>query len=143
MSWGHKIAVFYLLFVTGMIFMVLSATREKVDLVTEDYYEQELVYQKRILATENASTLSSPVRIEKILGTLKIQLPEEMKGKRVDAEILLYCPADKKKDIFRKSGTQNGMLEIQTPEKISGSYIVKLKWTSSGKEYFIEQNILF
>ena len=48
LSWGHKIAATYLVFVAGMVFLVFKANNEKFDLVTKDYYGAELKYQEVI-----------------------------------------------------------------------------------------------
>ena len=58
MSWGYKILGVYLVFVTGIVFLVIKSSNQKVDLVTKDYYEQELMYQDKINETARASKLT-------------------------------------------------------------------------------------
>ena len=38
----------YAVFVAGIVFLVVKASSQKFDLVTKDYYEQELQYQNVI-----------------------------------------------------------------------------------------------
>ena len=47
LNWGYKIAIFYILFVVGIVFLVFKASNQKVDLVTADYYGEEVRYQGR------------------------------------------------------------------------------------------------
>ena len=78
LSWGYKIMFVYLAFVAGIGFLVFKASNQEFDLVTKDYYEQELKYQQVIDQSANASKLSTPVSIEKKEEQLKISFPEEM-----------------------------------------------------------------
>ena len=42
LSWGYKIMFVYTAFVAGIGFLAFKANNEKFDLVTKDYYDQEL-----------------------------------------------------------------------------------------------------
>ena len=64
----------YIAFVAGMGFLVLKASSQKFDLVTKDYYDQELKYQQVIDQAANSSRLSAPVTIERNRGRIKDQL---------------------------------------------------------------------
>jgi hypothetical protein len=56
-SWGIKIAMLYCGFVALIIIMVSMAMNQKIDLVSKDYYEQELNYQKKIDKTNRSHAL--------------------------------------------------------------------------------------
>jgi hypothetical protein len=143
LSWGYKILFVYLFFITGIVFLVFKASSEKFDLVTKDYYNQELKYQQVINHAANASALSAPVKIEKSAMELKIIFPAEMKEKEKLVDFYLYCPADAKRD-FRKSLTlkENEMTQ-PLPAGMSGLYEIKLSWTSDATNYYHEEKIFF
>ena len=101
-SWGHKIAGAYMLFVAGVLFLAFKANKEEFDLVTKDYYGEELKYQQVIDQSENYAKLSTPLSVEKTDSTVKIIFPAEMKEKKKSIDFYLYFPADAKKD-FRIS----------------------------------------
>ena len=82
MSWGYKIMFVYIAFVAGIGFLIFKASNQEFDLVTKDYYEQELKYQQVIDQSANASRLSMPLYIEKKEAELKISFPDEMKNKK-------------------------------------------------------------
>src|SRR6187551_2073677 len=98
LSWGYKIMFVYIAFVAGMVFLVFKASSQKFDLVTKDYYDQELKYQQVIDQAANSSRLSAAVTIESKNGELRINFPEEMKNKKKVVDFYLYYPADAKKD---------------------------------------------
>lgn len=54
LNWGFGIAAVYTVFALGIIGMVILASRQKNDLVTESYYEQAVHFQDKINASENA-----------------------------------------------------------------------------------------
>jgi hypothetical protein len=141
LSWGHKIAATYLVFVAGMVFLVFKANSEKFDLVTKDYYGAELKYQEVIDQAANATALSSPVIVEKKGSELTIRFPSEMNAKKKEIDFYLYCPADEKKD-FRKSLVVDEVEFKQVlPNGFSGLYELKLTWLTGGKKYYHEKKI--
>ena len=143
LSWGYKILFGYLLFVAGMVFLVVKASTEKFDLVTKDYYDEELKYQQVIDQASNAAALSAPVVIEKTAAALKITFPDEMNEQKKMIDFYLYHPADAKKD-FRKTIelTENNITQA-LPAGINGLYELKLTWTAGGVKYYYEQKIFF
>ena len=143
LSWGYKIMFVYIAFVVGMGFLVYKASSQKFDLVTKDYYEQELKYQQVIDQAANSSRLSVPVSIERKEGELKISFPDEMKNKKKLVDFYLYYAADAKKD-FRKSFELNENELIQPlPTGMKGMYELKLSWEAEGVKYYFEQKLIF
>ena len=143
LSWGYKIMFVYIAFVAGMGILVFKASSQKFDLVTKDYYDQELKYQQVIDHAANSSRLSAPVAIEKNEGELKISFPEEMKNKKKVVDFYLYYAADAKKD-FRKSIALNENDLVQAlPAGMKGMYELKLSWEAEGVKYYFEKKLFF
>ena len=143
LSWGYKIMIVYIAFVAGMGFLVFKASSQKFDLVTKDYYDQELKYQQVIDQAANSSRLSAPVIIERNLSDLKISFPYEMKNKKKLVDFYLYYAADAKKD-FRKSFEINENEITQAlPVGMKGMYELKLTWEAGGVKYYFERKLFF
>jgi len=142
-SWGYKIAFVYIGFVAFIVILVFKASNQKFDLVTKDYYEQELKYQQVIDQAANTKKLSTPVSVERKDGELRIIFPPEMKNKKKHVDFYLYYPADAKKD-FRKSFQLDENELIQAlPGGMSGMYELKLLWEAEGVKYYFEQKLFF
>ncbi len=141
MNWGNKIALVITLFVSGILFMVFKAGTYNTDLVATDYYEQELQYQKVIDAGERAGNLSEAVKVNQQAHQLEILLPQEMQGKTVNANIWLYCVADKTKDRRKKMQSSNGKLFMETLPENKGAYEIKLDWESEGVSYYFKEKL--
>lgn len=136
MNWGYKILTVYVLFVAGIMFLVFKTTQEKVDLVTKDYYEQELMYQDRIDQSARAASLSSGLSYQVNDGMVGIKFPPEMNGKSIEADVLLYCPSDKQKDISKKMETTNAELALAFPASYKGMFELKIHWKADGSDYY-------
>ncbi len=142
LSWGYKIAGAYLIFVAGMLFLVVKANSKKFDLVTKDYYGEELKYQQVIDQAANVTALSSSMEVEKNGAELLIRFPAEMRNVKKEIEFYLYCPADAKKD-FKKYLVVN---EIEFKQVVPGDsyglYEIRLTWLADGKKYYYEKKII-
>ena len=143
LSWGYKIMLGYSLFVAGIVFLVIKASSQKFDLVTKDYYEQELQYQTMIDQSANTARLSAPVTVDQTATELKIAFPQEMKEKKKSVQFYLYYPADAKKD-FRKAFELNENEFVQPlPTAMNGMYELKLSWKVDAVKYYFEKKLFF
>lgn len=142
-SWGYKILFGYLAFVAGMVCLVIMASSEKFELVTKDYYEQELAYQNIIDQAGNTAGLSAPITVEQTATQLRISFPEELGDQKKAGLIYLYCPADSKRD-FRKSFESNENTYLQElPVAMKGMYELKLSWQVNNIKYYFEKKLFF
>jgi hypothetical protein len=141
MNWGHKIMVVYLIFVAGILFLVYKTSQEKVDLVTKDYYAEEIQYQKKIDQTERSNALSVPITFEIVNGELTIHFPSEFKEKKITGDILLYCPSDEGKDIKQSFSMNGSVYTMKLPAANKGLHVLKLNWTIDGVSYYFEKKL--
>jgi len=142
-SWGYKILFLYLSFVAGILFLVFKASRENFDLVTKNYYEEELKYQNVIDQKSNTASLSGPVKVENTKSRIMIQFPADFANKPIAGEAYLYCPSDAKKDIRRTLDHKDLVFEWVLPGTPQGLYELKLSWTVDGKQYYKEEKLFF
>ncbi|MBL0055938.1 MAG: FixH family protein [Chitinophagaceae bacterium] len=141
MNWGYKILVVYLVFISGILFMVFKSSGEKTDLVTSDYYAQELKYQDRIDEKDRTESLSAELKYEIKDDRLSILFPPDFKGKKIEGSITLYCPADKKKDIRQDFSIENEMAGIDLQPGNKGLYELQISWIADGKSYYYGKRI--
>lgn len=142
-SWGYKIFFVYIVFVAGILFLVFKANQEKFDLVTEDYYGQELKYQNVINEKANVAQLSAPPIITHSVDKINIELPQEFTNKDVKGEVYLYRPSDASKDVHQPFAINGNNIQVQLPAVLSGSYELKLSWQAANKNFFNEQKVFF
>ncbi|WP_431209536.1 FixH family protein [Puia sp. P3] len=79
-------------------FLVYRCMKTPVDLVSSDYYKDELIYQQVIDAIKRANSLSGGVVVREGRGMISLELPAEMQGVPVQGTVSFYCPSDVSRD---------------------------------------------
>jgi len=142
MNWGNKILITFLVFGSGMGFLVYKAVSTNYELVEKDYYKNELHYQQVIDATNRVNELKSPVKINQTADGILLQLPEEMKNNTITGKVWFYCEYDKNKDKKIELNVNANAEQIFTPETVSkGTYMVKISWDKEGQQYYSENKL--
>lgn len=139
MSWGIKIICLYTGFVGLIVTMVSLSMREKVDLVTEDYYQQELDYQGRINTIARTQQLKEQLTWETMPGELVLHIPESFTKSGVSGNVFFFRPSDKRLDktIAIPAGTGPERF-IPLTQLQSGLYNIQISWTAGGTDYYNE-----
>ena len=139
MSWGTKIAVLYIGFVALIITLVVISMNQKVDLVSKDYYSQEVKYQERIDATNNANAGEKQITFRANPEHVVFTYNAALLTKDFSGEIYFLRPSDAEKDLHIKmSPDMDGMQSVEVSQLSHGMYKLQLSWTINGKKYFHE-----
>jgi hypothetical protein len=112
-----------------------------VDLVTADYYAEELKFQDKIDEHKNAAVLSSEIKVDFKDNVLTLTFPEEFKGKQLKGDLLLYYPADENKDIKFDFTTTDAIVKKELPKGIYGQHEVHINWSLDAVNYYFEKKI--
>lgn len=106
------------------------------ELVSDNYYEEELQFQTVIDAKNNADALEiKPVYTQSLAG-IRVAFPKEITPEEGKVAFVLYRTDDANFDIANEEKL-NLTRSIFIPAKIlkSGSYTLKLKWKQNNKDY--------
>lgn len=139
MSWGYKITILYAGFVLLITTMVVASVRQKVDLETDDYYDQELKFQGRIDRIRQTEALKTPLTWEVQPGVLKLRFPAQFDGQPVSGSICFFRPSDKALDTnMLLPATSTGAQCISTQRLKKGVYKIQLSWHAANTDYYNE-----
>jgi len=141
LGWGGRIAFLYGGFVVLIAILVMGSMRQDVDLVAEDYYQQELAYQDVLDAGKNQSALSAPVSIHANETTITLEFPQEFKEKLINGSVQFYAPSSLGADKLIPMKNVQDILTIQRSELQNAGYTIKIKWEADGKQYYQESKI--
>ncbi len=141
MNWGKKILIVYIAFVGGIVFMVFTSATQNTDLVTTDYYAKELKYQEKIDEIKRTAALSAPVAYTIGESGLTISFPKDFSGKQLVGEVVLYCPADEKKDVRKDFTVLDEPVQVAIPTGRKGAYELHISWKDGSVRYYVEQKI--
>lgn len=143
LNWGSWIAVVYTAFVVLIAVMVYLSFGEKWDLVTEDYYEQEIKYQEKINQKSRAKMEGSQPVISIYGKQLMVNIPNLSTAERnsFEGKAEFFRPSDANLDFEVPFKTEN---ELQVPlsKFKKGKYLAKLSWEIDGAKFYGEQILI-
>ncbi|MBK8826471.1 MAG: FixH family protein [Saprospiraceae bacterium] len=135
--------VFYS-FIGTLVFVVYQSTQVHDSLVVENYYEEDINYQKHYDKRQNTADLSVKVLVDynksnqEILFTFPVDSLSSASGK-----ILLYNPYSEKSDVNYDIKTDaNGSFKIPIKDVKSGRWKLKIDWITGSKSYYQEEEII-
>lgn len=139
MNWGHKIIIVFILFAAGILTLVTKSMRTRIDMVTPNYYAEELKYQQVIDGRKEALSLSAPVSINQSEKSVGILFPAEMQGIPLEGNVLFYRASDSRQDVsLPLQPDENGLVLVSKKRFQKGNYRVQLQWEAKGKSYYQE-----
>lgn len=142
MNWGNKLVVVFIVFGLFIGYLVYRAVTTKYDLVSKEYYKDELRYQDKIDRIKNASKISE-IKVEQDADAVIIHLPQEQKGYTVTGDVFFYCITDDRNDyhtVLQVDSTNRQIFLKKTLQK--GAYDIKINWQLGKELYYSEQKIL-
>jgi len=143
LNWGHKLLLVFVVFGSMMSYMVYRSTKTNYDLVSPEYYKDEIAYQQVIDGTALANRLQVKVTAMQAGSMVTIRFPAEMGASGITGSALFYCSYDARRD--KKIALQtdvNGVQEVDSRQFVPGYYLLKLSWDWRGRHYYSEQSIL-
>ena len=144
-AWPYAIVAVFVLFAGYIGSMVYQAMQTDVNLVSADYYQQELAHQQRINAVANAAALSTPVQVRHDAASrrLTLQLPAALAGQAIAGQVHFFRPSNQNLDFTVPLRPAADLQQsINTSKMPLGFWRVQLEFTAGGLAYFVEQDLL-
>lgn len=139
--WPYGLTIFIVLFMIVTLSVVVWLSRQRVDLVSDDYYGDAIAYQDQIDRLERTRNLPEPpvIMLTPDQQRLIVRLPGSHKGSEIDGQVHFYSPADSRLD--RKvplTPDSDGQQVIDLTRQTPGRWTAKLSWTVDELEYYDE-----
>lgn len=145
-NWGTSIVIAFILFITFIMYFVISMMTNKKydhDLVTEEYYEQELLHQQEIDKENNAQKLIENVSWKKTDEGIEISFPKNLNYNSITGKVFLYRPSNKKLDSEITISLSNYSMLIPKTKLLGGRWDIKVDWQYEGKPYLYKESIVY
>lgn len=144
MNWGKKIVIIYVSFVGIILFMVVMAMNQKIDLVAENYYDQELKYQDKIDGNKNFNQIKDTIAISIIKNNeIQIHYPESLKSNISKGTVQFVKQSDNRKDFISPIIISDNNQQTINHYFQKGIYKVSFDWKMNNKPFYFEQNLVF
>ncbi|WP_308993009.1 FixH family protein [Mariniflexile litorale] len=143
-NWGTGIVLAFIGFISFIMYFVITMNvddRFEHELVTEDYYAEELDYQHAIDKLNNASKLEENIRYEKTAEGLMIKFPKAMDIKKITGNVFLYRPSNKQLDFETTVSLSESYLLIPDKRLVDGRWNIKIDWQYNGNSYLFKESI--
>lgn len=141
-NWGHGIMLVIASGVIGFLSLVFITTRERIDMVTEDYYPKELKYDNQIEKLKNYNALSKKVAIH-INSDFQITFPDNIaEANSITGIVHIYRPSDQALDFEQDILLdENYTMTIPLYKLKTGKYELIIEWQANGQPYLTKQDI--
>ncbi len=143
LNWGAGIAILYAGFVVMILLLVGMSASQKIDLVTDQYYAEELQFQDKINKIKLAKGLSDPLTWQVEEQGITIYFPKEFTADTLSGSVKLYCPSDNTKDRTFPITVKNSEQRIAASDIKSGRYYLQIDWKNGKKSYWNEGVVVF
>lgn len=145
-NWGTGIVIGMISFMSFIMVLVITMMTNKEfdhDLVTEGYYEKDLIYQNEIDAETNSVSLSSEIKWQKTGEGLEILFPHEVVGKDIRGRVEMYRPSNQQLDFQLLFHLKDSTVLIPAERLIAGQWKVTVVWEMEGKKYLFKKQIAY
>lgn len=140
-NWGTAIVIAFISFIAFIMYFVITmSTNNKFnhDLVTEDYYQQELKYQEDINKVENTRQLTENISWEQTKNGILLKFPKDLNINNIKGNVFLYRPSNKQLDFEMPISLSNHYLLIPDNRLLDGRWNIKIDWSYKNEAYMFK-----
>jgi len=142
-TWGTGITIAmiaFMIFILSFVYKSIALDEYQHELVSEDYYKDELHYQEEIDKLNNAEKLSQNVVVKNSSQGLHIIFPQDIEESSITGEISFKRLSNQNLDFTESITLSNHEQIIPAKKLVSGKWIIKVDWKSDGKEYLFKDS---
>ncbi|MDR2221309.1 MAG: FixH family protein [Flavobacteriaceae bacterium] len=130
-----------------MVFILQYVIRVQVDkkydneLVTENYYQQEVEIDGKREREVNASNLSEHLKIDSSKEGITVVFPNGFDYKKITGKVFLYRPSNQKLDNDMEISLSSSNLLIPSDNLVDGRWDIVVEWNYDGVSYRNEKEL--
>lgn len=145
-TWGHGIVVAlgsFMIFILSLIWYFTSTWKNS-ELITDNYYEEELAYQNVIDAKNKAVKLKELPIYQQNASGINVIFPSEINNSNSKFRIDLHRAEDQKLDIIREMKLdQRNSIFIPAKVLAKGNYVLRVMWKKDNEEYQLDYDLIW
>lgn len=145
-NWGTGIVLAFIGFISFIMYFVINMNINKKydhDLVTEDYYKEELEYQQDIDKEKNAKKLDIDITWKKTEEGMVLMFPKNLNQEDIKGKVFLYRPSNKQFDFETHVSLSDHNLLIPDNRLLDGRWNIKVDWQYNGNSYLYRKEIVY
>jgi nitrogen fixation protein FixH len=141
--WPYAVVIGLALFMGYIVYFVILAMKQDVDLVSKDYYAQEIAYQDQIDRVRRTQALGDVMLdYNADAKTILLQMPATYRDKNLSGIVVLFRPSNDKldKQFPLQLGRDHSQL-IEVANLETGLWKVRVSFSDGEEAYFSEKTI--
>ncbi len=142
--WPASIIGFFVLAIIFLTTFIAWAVHQREDLVSANYYENEVRYQQQLDSMNRSQSLAvqSVITYEPARQNIVITLPAAH-SRSATGSVHLYRPSDARLDReVPLTLDPEGIQSLDAKQLQDGLWKVRIKWNANGQEYFLDQPVI-
>ncbi len=141
MDFGKWIFVAFVFFGLFIATLVTVCVKQDINLVSKNYYQEELAHQRKMNLIHNTQTLEATPEITLADGMINVNFHGFDKLQK--GELHLLRPSDERLDHkFPLHSANSAVQQFALPHWQKGLYRVSMQWTMEGKDFYYEKLIV-
>ena len=141
--WPVGLVLFFIVFITYIVGFVIFASRQKMDLVRADYYDQEIRFQQQIDRVKRTAPVMAEAGIDYDRAGESVTVSLPVKQSDISGPVSFYRPSDAGLDTTVQLGLDTaGRQSMSVRALCTGLWKVRIQWKAAGQEYFFEKPIV-
>ena len=145
-NWGTGIVIAFVLFISFIGYFVVRMnidTRTDHELVTDNYYEKELIYQQEIDAQKATIEAGVNPKVARVDEGLLITFSEQFEPNQVFGEVSLYRPSNQLLDFNLPIKLSNTHMLIPDKKLVGGRWDLSITWTYKDKKFLYNEKLTY
>lgn len=142
--WPYAIIGVFVVFILGTAGLIVMATSNRMELVSGDYYEQELRYQRQMESVDRTKALGkkASVALDASRKNILIAVPAEHVAQLVEGRIQLYRPSASGLDRrINLDLTPEGRQLVDVSSMPHGLWKVRVQWKVGAEDFFLDESV--
>jgi len=145
-SWGHGVVIAlaaFIIFILSMLFLFPNGQKNS-EMVTDNYYEEELQYQDVIDAKRRADSLQEKPVYNQTADGIKITFPKDYDNSNTTVKFILNRTDDQNLDIKKAVQLDAGKSFLIPAQVLKlGNYTLRLMWTKNKTDYRMDYDVIW
>lgn len=143
LSWSTGIVIAmisFMIFILSFVYKAVALDEYQHELVSEDYYKDELHYQEEIDKMNNANVLGEAIQLKNSKQGIHVVFPLEVEQSSIKGTITFQRLSNEKLDFTEKIILLEHEQIIPAEKLVSGKWIVIIDWEDGKNEYLFKES---
>ena len=133
----------FIIFILSFVYKATFVPEYDHQLVSDEYYNDELNYQQEIDKLKRASELIENISIKKIATGLLIKFPTDIDSKQIQGAISFKRLSNHKLDFSLPIALTSNQFLLKDEKLVEGRWDIKIEWQVEEKTYLFKEKIIY